>query len=233
MLSRLPNDLYILPCRIIQQLVNGIIAPTAMTNIGVGPWYVRTTKLSTMYVMSLLIPKTVWRAASVTTLWMLTKLTSWVVVSPDVPHFCWPLGFSSIRRGMLHSNPMDYAWGANGLDSIITQVRRGKEKVSFTPQWRTAQWCFSPSVHIATEKVYPAHSGTLIFFFTSQPNGRSRHWWLLVWPFCVLVVIEPVWKHWSTSRWPREDQGSAHRQGHGGACGWVLLVRTHTTPQLF
>lgn len=27
-----------------------------------------------------------------------------------------------ICRGMLHSNPMDYAWGANGLDAIITQV---------------------------------------------------------------------------------------------------------------
>ncbi|XP_031418972.2 E3 ubiquitin-protein ligase RNF126-like isoform X2 [Clupea harengus] len=48
--------------RIIQQLVNGIIAPTAMPNMGMGPW------------------------------------------------------------GMLHSNPMDYAWGANGLDAIITQL---------------------------------------------------------------------------------------------------------------
>ncbi|XP_015254186.1 PREDICTED: E3 ubiquitin-protein ligase RNF126 [Cyprinodon variegatus] len=47
---------------IIQQLVNGIIAPTAMPNIGVGAW------------------------------------------------------------GVLHSNPMDYAWGANGLDTIITQL---------------------------------------------------------------------------------------------------------------
>ncbi|CAG01377.1 unnamed protein product [Tetraodon nigroviridis] len=47
---------------IIQQLVNGIIAPTAMPNIGVGSW------------------------------------------------------------GVLHSNPMDYAWGANGLDAIITQL---------------------------------------------------------------------------------------------------------------
>lgn len=47
---------------IIQQLVNGIIAPTAMPNIGIGPW------------------------------------------------------------GVLHSNPMDYAWGANGLDAIITQL---------------------------------------------------------------------------------------------------------------
>jgi len=26
-------------------------------------------------------------------------------------------------RGVLHSNPMDYAWGANGLDAIITQVK--------------------------------------------------------------------------------------------------------------
>ncbi|CAI9552470.1 unnamed protein product, partial [Staurois parvus] len=24
--------------------------------------------------------------------------------------------------GVLHSNPMDYAWGANGLDTIITQL---------------------------------------------------------------------------------------------------------------
>ncbi|ROL51564.1 E3 ubiquitin-protein ligase RNF126 [Anabarilius grahami] len=47
---------------IIQQLVNGIIAPTAMPNMAMGPW------------------------------------------------------------GMLHSNPMDYAWGANGLDAIITQL---------------------------------------------------------------------------------------------------------------
>ncbi|XP_068090156.1 E3 ubiquitin-protein ligase RNF126 isoform X2 [Hyperolius riggenbachi] len=47
---------------IIQQLVNGIIAPTAMPNLGLGPW------------------------------------------------------------GVLHSNPMDYAWGANGLDTIITQL---------------------------------------------------------------------------------------------------------------
>ncbi|KAM4048961.1 E3 ubiquitin-protein ligase RNF126 [Anomaloglossus baeobatrachus] len=48
--------------KIIQQLVNGIIAPTAMPNLGLGPW------------------------------------------------------------GVLHSNPMDYAWGANGLDTIITQL---------------------------------------------------------------------------------------------------------------
>ncbi|XP_068197152.1 E3 ubiquitin-protein ligase RNF126-like [Antennarius striatus] len=47
---------------IIQQLVNGIIAPTAMTSMRMGPW------------------------------------------------------------GMLHSSPVDYAWGANGLDAIITQL---------------------------------------------------------------------------------------------------------------
>ncbi|XP_036597388.1 E3 ubiquitin-protein ligase RNF126 isoform X1 [Trichosurus vulpecula] len=47
---------------IIQQLVNGIIAPATIPNLGLGPW------------------------------------------------------------GVLHSNPMDYAWGANGLDAIITQL---------------------------------------------------------------------------------------------------------------
>ncbi|XP_036604758.1 E3 ubiquitin-protein ligase RNF126-like [Trichosurus vulpecula] len=47
---------------IIQQLVNGIIAPATIPNLGLGPW------------------------------------------------------------GVLHSNPMDYAWGANGLDVIITQL---------------------------------------------------------------------------------------------------------------
>uniref|UniRef100_A0A4W3HGH4 Ring finger protein 126 n=1 Tax=Callorhinchus milii TaxID=7868 RepID=A0A4W3HGH4_CALMI len=47
---------------IIQQLVNGFIAPAAVPNLGLGPW------------------------------------------------------------GVLHSNPLDYAWGANGLDSIITQL---------------------------------------------------------------------------------------------------------------
>lgn len=30
--------------------------------------------------------------------------------------------FETFFRGVLHSNPMDYAWGANGLDAIITQV---------------------------------------------------------------------------------------------------------------
>ncbi|XP_066134405.1 E3 ubiquitin-protein ligase RNF126 isoform X8 [Saccopteryx bilineata] len=48
--------------RIIQQLVNGIITPATIPNLGLGPW------------------------------------------------------------GVLHSNPMDYAWGANGLDAIITQL---------------------------------------------------------------------------------------------------------------
>lgn len=32
---------------------------------------------------------------------------------------------SSIRTGMLHSNPGDYAWGQGGLDAVITQVRKG------------------------------------------------------------------------------------------------------------
>lgn len=33
--------------------------------------------------------------------------------------------FYIVFRGVLHSNPMDYAWGANGLDAIITQVLLG------------------------------------------------------------------------------------------------------------
>ncbi len=28
----------------------------------------------------------------------------------------------SVRTGMLHSNPGDYAWGQGGLDAVITQV---------------------------------------------------------------------------------------------------------------
>lgn len=47
---------------IIQQLVNGIITPATIPNLGLGPW------------------------------------------------------------GVLHSNPMDYTWGANSLDAIITQL---------------------------------------------------------------------------------------------------------------
>lgn len=37
---------------------------------------------------------------------------------------------SLLFRGVLHSNPMDYAWGANGLDAIITQVKLGFTTVS-------------------------------------------------------------------------------------------------------
>lgn len=37
---------------------------------------------------------------------------------------------SLLFRGVLHSNPMDYAWGANGLDAIITQVKLGFTRVS-------------------------------------------------------------------------------------------------------
>lgn len=41
MLSRIQRkDLFLCFNRIIQQLVNGIIAPTAMPNMGMGPWYV-------------------------------------------------------------------------------------------------------------------------------------------------------------------------------------------------
>lgn len=77
---------------IIQQLVNGIIAPTAMPNIGVGPW------------------------------------------------------------GVLHSNPMDYAWGANGLDAIITQLLNQFENTGPPPADRDKIKTL-PTVQITDEHV--------------------------------------------------------------------------------
>jgi len=44
------------------------------------------------------------------------------VISPSKSYTCFLLTTLLSCRGMLHSNPMDYAWGANGLDAIITQV---------------------------------------------------------------------------------------------------------------
>ncbi len=82
--------------RIIQQLVNGIIAPTAMPNMGMGPWWV-ANEMFCLYVISQCMINHSWSLDS--------KLLSY--------------------RGVLHSNPMDYAWGANGLDAIITQVSSG------------------------------------------------------------------------------------------------------------
>lgn len=38
------------------------------------------------------------------------------------PSYPAPPDPASPPRGVLHSNPMDYAWGANGLDAIITQL---------------------------------------------------------------------------------------------------------------
>lgn len=32
----------------------------------------------------------------------------------------------SVRTGMLHSNPGDYAWGQGGLDAVITQVNQDR-----------------------------------------------------------------------------------------------------------
>ncbi|XP_060940124.1 E3 ubiquitin-protein ligase RNF126-like [Limanda limanda] len=77
---------------IIQQLVNGIIAPTAMPNIGMGPW------------------------------------------------------------GMLHSNPMDYAWGANGIDAIITQLLNQFENTGPPPADRDRIKTL-PTIYIKEEHV--------------------------------------------------------------------------------
>ncbi|KAJ8270073.1 hypothetical protein GJAV_G00110030 [Gymnothorax javanicus] len=77
---------------IIQQLVNGIIAPAAMANIGMGSW------------------------------------------------------------GILHSNPMDYAWGANGLDAIITQLLNQFENTG-PPPADEDQIKSLPTVQITEEHV--------------------------------------------------------------------------------
>nr|XP_057922510.1 E3 ubiquitin-protein ligase RNF126-like [Doryrhamphus excisus] len=77
---------------IIQQLVNGIIAPTAIPNIGMAPW------------------------------------------------------------GMLHSNPMDYAWGANGLDAIVTQLLNQFENTGPPPADRERIKSL-PSISVTEEHV--------------------------------------------------------------------------------
>lgn len=91
-------------CRIIQQLVNGIIAPTAVPNIGVGPWWVQ---LSTFQYLG-----------TMTNCFYVKLCRGFLLTLCITADFCF-----FIYRGVLHSNPMDYAWGANGLDAIITQVR--------------------------------------------------------------------------------------------------------------
>ncbi|XP_054623002.1 E3 ubiquitin-protein ligase RNF126-like isoform X2 [Dunckerocampus dactyliophorus] len=77
---------------IIQQLVNGIIAPTAIPNIGMAPW------------------------------------------------------------GMLHSNPMDYAWGANGLDAIVTQLLNQFENTG-PPPADTERIKSLPTISVTEEHV--------------------------------------------------------------------------------
>lgn len=47
--------------------------------------------------------------------------------------------------GVLHSNPMDYAWGANGLDAIITQLLNQFESTGPRPQTRSASRPCPPS----------------------------------------------------------------------------------------
>ncbi|KAG8454722.1 hypothetical protein GDO86_001081 [Hymenochirus boettgeri] len=75
---------------IIQQLVNGIIAPAAMSNMG-----------------------------------------SW---------------------GLLHSSPMDYAWGANGLDTIITQLLNQFENTG-PPPADTEKIQALPTIQITADHV--------------------------------------------------------------------------------
>uniref|UniRef100_A0A4W2DCB3 E3 ubiquitin-protein ligase RNF126 n=1 Tax=Bos indicus x Bos taurus TaxID=30522 RepID=A0A4W2DCB3_BOBOX len=48
---------------------------------------------------------------------IIQQLVNGIITQPPSPTWAWAPG-----EGVLHSNPMDYAWGANGLDAIITQL---------------------------------------------------------------------------------------------------------------
>lgn len=60
----------------------------------------------------------------------------------------------SLPRGVLHSNPMDYAWGANGLDAIITQVQGpclagvGTTTIQAGPRRTECLPCLCPGWHL-------------------------------------------------------------------------------------
>nr|XP_029478801.1 E3 ubiquitin-protein ligase RNF126-like isoform X1 [Oncorhynchus nerka] len=111
---------------IIQQLVNGIIAPTAMApNIGMGPWYVLLYKY----------PHTLCCVCEHTSCFVFLVI-SWNILD----------------RGMLHSNPMDYAWGANGLDAIITQLLNQFENTGPPPADRERIKTL-PTIQITEEHV--------------------------------------------------------------------------------
>uniref|UniRef100_A0A8B9FVL3 Ring finger protein 126 n=1 Tax=Amazona collaria TaxID=241587 RepID=A0A8B9FVL3_9PSIT len=104
---------------IIQQLVNGIIAPTTIPNLGLGPW------------------------------------------------------------GVLHSNPMDYAWGANGLDAIITQLLNQFENTGPPPADKEKIQAL-PTIQISQEHVGLKHSkeaecGSVALWY-SHKTKRSVDW---------------------------------------------------------
>lgn len=56
------------------------------------------------------------------------------------PSYPAPPDPASPPRGVLHSNPMDYAWGANGLDAIITQVRLATQRLWGQEAGLVKQW---------------------------------------------------------------------------------------------
>ncbi|XP_061776220.1 E3 ubiquitin-protein ligase RNF126-like [Nerophis ophidion] len=81
---------------ILQQLVTAMsnigIAPTPMPNIGIAPTGMPNIGIASTAMPNIGIAST---------------------AMPNIGMAPW---------GMLHSNPMDYAWGANGLDAIVTQL---------------------------------------------------------------------------------------------------------------
>uniref|UniRef100_A0A4W6C5A8 RING-type E3 ubiquitin transferase n=1 Tax=Lates calcarifer TaxID=8187 RepID=A0A4W6C5A8_LATCA len=61
-------------------------------------------------------------------------------------------GVPTLEGGVLHSNPMDYAWGANGLDAIITQLLNQFENTGPPPADRDKIKSL-PTVQVTDEHV--------------------------------------------------------------------------------
>lgn len=81
----------------------------------------------------------------------------------------------SIRTGMLHSNPGDYAWGQGGLDAVITQVRRHKFQ-GVVSQFEI-QKSTSLLFHLYFHQLFPTLCVCVVTWSVGKhrtPTGRKR-----------------------------------------------------------
>lgn len=110
----------------------------------------------------------------------------------------------SIRTGMLHSNPGDYAWGQGGLDAVITQVRRHKF------QGVVSQF-----------EIKKKSTSILSYLYFHQPSPT----------LCVCAVTWSVGKHRTPTSRKREDLFPPNCQYLSGTSRSVLpSSRLHWVP---